>query len=761
MRTLMRNVLAATLACMAMAVQAVPVELGHNGRPVPLAELADTKDPLRMYGANGQYSINIPVSKRESVKTAVLHLEGTNSISLMRERSQLAVRLNNKVVAQITLSPSQPEFAVDIKLPASDFVSGYNKLTFAASQHYTLQCEDPSAPELWSEINGQKSVLNMQTELKPLNPNLSDFETLIDPKLWAARKLNVLTPAQGSMDDERLGWGALVAQGVNLRMQYLPLPIHHVVAAPATSNAGRVLPGLDQTRLADADNVLIGTAQELAQYLNPAITQSISDSFLAVYPLDADPRRFVLIVSGRNPAEVRRAATAFAWLRFAFPQQAATLIKDLDPAKLKDYAAKGRVIEQGAYPFKDLGFVSRTVKGMGAESIELELNMAPDLHVAEDAMVEVELNFAYGAKMRSDSVLNIFLNGRFESAIALDNDQGGFFQRKRVKIPARDFQPGYNKITFSAKMIPLITGNCVLFQTDNLQLSILDDSTLRMPKSFHFTLLPDLKRFAQTAFPFSTQADGSRVAVVLGGYDSQTVGAAWSLIGKVAQKKTVPLWNTQITLNQPESERNVVLVGPRNALNAKLFEGAPWQPGEAWKVSYPAIEHDAEPRAERAWFTRFRAWAFGDLRTSLFAGKPEQTGMTLATGLNQQLVTMQYRSPLDSDYSAIAFTAENPAALWNGVSTLLEPDVWESMDGDVSVWLPGDAKPVTQFSGKRYEAGSIGMMGRLGYYYSFRPWLWVTLSIVLLIALAFLTRKLIRRFHQRQHAHVAEEKLDA
>ena len=147
--------------------------------PVSLATLANLSGALRLTGAAASSSMSVPVSAREQVLAATLHLVVSNSISLITDRSQLAVRLNGRTIAQLQLSSRQPEATADIRIPAELPHPGYNTLSFAAAQHATENCEDPDSPELWTGIDTSASTLQMQTELKPLTPTLSDLDDLI------------------------------------------------------------------------------------------------------------------------------------------------------------------------------------------------------------------------------------------------------------------------------------------------------------------------------------------------------------------------------------------------------------------------------------------------------------------------------------------------------------------------------------------------------------------------------------------------------
>src|SRR5450830_7505 len=136
----------------APAVKEVPAKI------VPLSSLSSRVGAIRLTRLDGSANLSIPASRREIIKSAVLHLVTTNSISL-NDRSQLVVRVNNRTVAQLQLSAKQPEITADIRLPAELLQPGYNQLSFRVAQHsQDVECEDPNAPELWTEIDTTASV---------------------------------------------------------------------------------------------------------------------------------------------------------------------------------------------------------------------------------------------------------------------------------------------------------------------------------------------------------------------------------------------------------------------------------------------------------------------------------------------------------------------------------------------------------------------------------------------------------------------------
>ena len=440
--------------------------------------------------------MSIAVSAREQVQAATLHLVVSNSISLLTDRSQLAVRVNGRTIAQLQLSSRQPEAAADIRVPAELLRPGYNTLTFAVAQHSTENCEDPDAPELWTEIDTSASTLQLQTELKPLTPTLADLGDLIDPRQWYARPVDIVSAAHPDSDGQ-LANGSLLAQGIALRLRYLE-PTLRVLDAQRGTGAG-VLPGLALAPLAGADVLLIGTRDALRGELDPQIVARIQTGFLGIYPKPRDPQHFVLVISGRDDSEVNRAARAFAHRELRLPHRDEMLIGELDEPDTVAWSANGTVSGTAPHTFRQLGFTSRTL--FPTERAEMDVRLPADIYAPEDARVTLYLNFTEGAKMREDSVLNIFLNGRFEQVVALDQQQGAVMRRYRVDIPLRDFRTGANTLSLQPVLVPLVTDHCTLRSTGNLVLTLFDDSTLTLPPASHFTTLPDLKRLADSGFP--------------------------------------------------------------------------------------------------------------------------------------------------------------------------------------------------------------------------------------------------------------------
>ena len=717
-----------------------------------LATFMPSTQPVRLRYTNDEYTVFVPLSGRLKVRGGMLHLQLANSISLIKDRSQVAVRMNGKLLGQIALNPQQPETSIDIRIPGSALKTGYNKLTFTVAQHYTLRCEDPSAPELWTEIDPIASTLSFDSDWQPVTARLSEMANLFDPKLWGSQTFTIVTPG-ATLRDEQLKWGALVAQGATLHLRYAPLRVFNETAARGAGGAN--FPGLKQDSLRGTDSALVGTKEELAPFLSKQIQDGIAGSFIGVYALDADPSRFVLVISGTTPAEVAQAASTSAVLGFPYPDTSSMLVTGVEFPKLGNYAGKGTVAQEGTYKFSQFGFKTTTAQGAATsslinedhvENIEIEVTMPADLFAHEDTNVDLILHFAYGAALRKDSVLNIMLNNKFERAIALNIDTGVVYNKYQISIPLRSFQPGVNRIRFLPRMMPLITGDCLAIQNENLILTLYDDSTLKMPKASHYVAMPNFRLLGRSGFPYTVNSDGSGALVYVASNDNKTIGAAWTLMAKLAQRHGQALQQTAVTFELAAQEKDIIVVGPAGKIQPAVLKGAPLEMGSPGRIPYPSASAASAADPQPEWL----GWLLPGRARSLDVASAEGDGgkaiiVSQTSNLTNGALAMQYRSPFASDRTTTVFMAADEGLLQDAVGELIKPEIWNDLQGNLVVWNKGVTSVAWQKVGADYTLGKVSMPSRLEFYFSRYPWVWIGILIALALLLAALTVRLIQR----------------
>ena len=193
-----------------------------------LSHFIERKGPILLQHSKSAMNFSFPVSNRININKATLHLEYTNSISLLQERSQMQVLLNNTVLAQLPLKAKQPHGEVDIILPAQDLKPGYNEIMFKVAQHYTNDCEDGRAPELWTQIDTLKSYVTYDYDVKKMSPTVQDLADILKPESVVIDNVYfVMGSSEKISPDQLTSWGGHVAQGLGVFYEYLPMKIHH------------------------------------------------------------------------------------------------------------------------------------------------------------------------------------------------------------------------------------------------------------------------------------------------------------------------------------------------------------------------------------------------------------------------------------------------------------------------------------------------------------------------------------------------------
>ncbi|MES2310390.1 MAG: cellulose biosynthesis cyclic di-GMP-binding regulatory protein BcsB [Verrucomicrobiota bacterium] len=697
----------------------------HLKYQAPINQFMSENQQMILRSTRGEYYIDIPLADRVELQSALLHLEYVNSISLLEERSQLRIVLNEQVIAQVPLRRNQPEGKLDLNLPLPLFKPGYNRLKFMVAQHYTIKCEDPNAPELWTQINTEASTLHFEGNSKTLPARLSQLGKLFDSKKWGPQQLNIVMPA-ALESDSPLKWGSLIAQGVALRLEYTPLQV-----------------SLGHTLSIGSDNIVIGTNSQLKSLMPTEQFNEIQGSYLGLVPMSGSSN-FLFIISGRDDAEVTRAATAFCYLNFPMPDAPSMIVHELRLPEVEKYIGRSAIRENTEYRFSQLGFETSTFKGInrGVDTgvFRINLNAPADLYFHEDQQMELLLHFAHGAAFRKDCVLNVSINDVFSRAVQLSDESGASYRNYKIEIPMRSLRPGSNILKITPQLVPLMTDFCAIIQEENLLFTLFEDSRLKIPKGSHFAQLPDLRLFSRTSFPFSSKPDGSELTVQVASKDQATIAAAWTLLAKLAQKTGLPMQNLDISFQPNSKKNNLMIVGALGQIPADVMKAAPLGLGEIKRFVY-------EQRSTQVSHGKDADVTSPQMVTS---------ELNATASFGQYGVAMEFQSPFANEKTIFLVAAEDTTLLSKRVSQLVESTSWEALKGDVMVWSDEPSSLATQKVGSSYSIGSYNTQTRCEYLFSKHPFLWAAIILVILSLFALITWKLLARFKNRQHGNAPE-----
>ncbi len=756
---------AAVLAS-ALVLQAAPVRAADPpGASLEwverLAALNPSPGPINLRGDHGEAELYFNLSTRIDPSAATLHLEMSNSQALLAPRSQLVLRLNDVVVAQLPLKPNAPVTVADIALPVELLKGGGNRLSFTAAQHYTLECESPGAAELWSQIDTSRSRLSITGRSVETAPVLSELQDLIGPGLFGGRRFTLMATVGGDgPSDATVALGATLSEALALRLRYQAAAIDF---APARSDGGSA----DTLRLAapqsavagtgQADIMLYGTVDELRPVLGQKVASAITSGFIGIYPLPSDKRRLVLVVSGTTDDEVARAAVALGVANFPFvdaPQQTVDTVNIRAQEPFFPY----NVLQEGTKTsFSELGLKTTTLRGTTGQ-VGIDLILPPDLYLPDSAQAELSLDYAYGSGMRAESVMNVLVNGQFQQAIALNDRGGAVLRNYRVQLPARKLRPGRNRVDFELVMTPIYAGACTPPETRNLIMSLSDSSTVTVANGVRLAAQPDLKLFAATGFPYVGSAGFD---VALASRDPLTVGAGWTLAARLAQVAGRILPEAHMTVGTPAAGRNTIVVGAMADLASGVAAAGPVHLQKP--ESFPYETARPLPQETPSLIQSLREWA--GLALPVEAPSAQVPSRVSGTGdLGRNGLLMAARAPGGGSFTLTTLTAGSRDALWSTTQSLVGPFVWPNLDEDVTLWRPAarlraaaagdDPAPeavFTQRVGSVFHVGSFGTLYAARYFIAQYPVIWLGVIVFAVLLLVAMLRLFLVARRRRVH----------
>lgn len=714
---------------------------------VRLSSFTMNKGPIRLDGTSESVDLYIPKASTAVITNSWLDLQFIHSIMLLGERSSIRVLFNETTVAQIPYDPDQPKAREKILVPNELWRDGYNKLTITVIQHYIDRCEDPTSPELWTELDIHESVLAYSAEPVARALQLRDLSGLFSPGIGGLNSILLLNSPKADLtktDSSYLNEALpLVAQALALRRDYSPLTIRH--ARWLDGQTGNAHSGESTSRyIPDAHvpegHVLIGTKTELAAILPKALIDRVKGPFLHVGRLDVPSHNnevlqrtpgIRLIISGVSGEDVILAARALAQMDDGLDALAQPNSLKHDRLAAQASTAGSYFLHPGAvYTFADLGRTTTTFNGVGTKRMVVNLPIPGNFYTHESASVELSLDFSYGAGMGAGSIMSTFLNGEYIQGLEFKKPNGMGYRNYRISLPARMLRPGNNILEFEFSLRPeAVAGECISIPASHLLVQMLDSSSINLPPASPVAIQPNLAAFSATAFPYIADTHTVRSELVVG--FEKMLGEALSLAGKLAQlsHRTARQMFVRTTI-PARLETNTLLLATPNEMPKNIF----------------ASVSDSMDRTQQ--------WVYRLLNMiKTVQATPSQTPAQLRAadliqsgGLDNRGVLMAMRNPHSSTPTALmVITADNHTLLSQRVSDLLAPQVWSQLKGDLVVWeSPRDAV-VTMQVGDYYEIGEKDRWGMLILTLANNPWYTLAALLATLLCISLLTRRYLRK----------------
>jgi hypothetical protein len=644
---------------------------------------------LEMRCISGGQNLSIPIPERWDVHKINLSLHYTVSNNLVGDISQMAIKFNGEHVAQMKLNPQAPTVTTDISIPVSDLNPGYNTITFQVAQHYlTSQCEQPCAPDLWTNISVKDSYLQIDYDLKPLPLRLGEASTWIfDPKQFPEAAVNLVID---STTQESVTLAGIVASGIARHFDYRKVKFSH---------SSDIKPGMD--------NVLVGTTKfasgVLARYgirLGPDDGGLIKIFHVPMLPnlpgtsSESDNLHALIVVAGAEEKPLKIAAETFANMSLPYPGTDEMHAYSFNMPDISMYGGRQVLTADKVYDFNSLGMSTSSFYGFSGKATkrgyvgngsELSFRLPPDFLIKQNQNAKLVLNFSYGAGMRSDSALSLSVNDKQIRDIHLNSADGNYIDGYKIDLPTYLFKPGSNTITFKS-FLNTQRQVCDAVNTDGLFVTIHDNSTLYFPPMPHFVEMPKLELFALNGFPFTRWPDGFETLVYLPQPDNASIDTAFNLIGMITQKNGFPLFGTQVSFTEPSDwNGEMLVVGKTTSIPKSIMDRAPMQIDGVGTVPYPV---------NRGW----------DSETSISISK-QRSGLGEGSGL-----LMEFESAHKKGRSVVVATAQTEKDLLTLGDALLQPGIQSRMTGDITlIKLDVPDYDLTSLrAGKKYSTGNKG-----------------------------------------------------
>ncbi|MBN3807319.1 cellulose biosynthesis cyclic di-GMP-binding regulatory protein BcsB, partial [Paraburkholderia sp. Ac-20336] len=693
-------------------------------------------DPLQLRGVDGQNGIAFSVRNDEVVTGATLHLVYSYSPALLANLSQLKVLVNGEVAATLPLPHEQAGMLVarDISIDPR-FITDFNHLNLQLIGHYTTRCEDPANSALWATVSNASSLdlayasLATKPELAALPApffDRRDVRRLELPFVFAQKPGNATLEAAGIV----ASWFGSLA---GYRGALFPAQLDN---APLTGNA-----------------VVFATSDE-----HPAgvTIPEISGPTIAVVDRDASAHGKLLLVLGRNEAELKIAAKSLGIGHSTLSGASATITSLSELAPRVPYDAPNWLPTHRAVRFGELADPKDlTVFGYDADAVRINMRVPPDLFMWHTRGAPIDLRYRYTVRPARDrSSLNVSVNNGFVQALPIPARAASIFDlsrylslvmpdgtadaRRQVRIPPLLLTPRTQLRLHFYYDIPN-TGECTGRLLQNVVGAIDPNSTIDLSSFPHYMALPDLAAFANSGFPFTRLADLSETAVVLpNDADSSDYSLYLLTMGRMGESTGYPVAGVTVTQAGDVDQY---------ADKDLLVFGAPGKQPllQRWAKSMPfSSSGDAHTFQLTDLVFKLQDWWHGERGVER---APARADLTMVSSNGAALLT-GFESPLRKGRSAVALVSAAGQSDADLSAALLDADVLPKIQGAMAV-IHGPEVTITS-NGTEYFVGHLSPQEYLRWALSSHPILLLLGGVIAALIIAGLCYRTLRAVAARR-----------
>jgi hypothetical protein len=474
-----------------------------------------------------------------------------NALVVMPEVSRLTVRINGERIMEAPIASSDRLKRTSTAIRKGLLRPGQNTIRFEAVQRHRTDCTVASTYELWTRIDGAGTRLSFRNPAQQSRLRSIDDLPAVGGDETGQTTIHIVAP--GATRAVAANSILAVAQGVALRGRYSQATVRVSERLPE-----RIRPGVL--------TVLLGTSKELREFMGTLPSEAGSGSFLGFI---ANPGLgpATLLVTGETWPELEAIVAKLLTGPVSRPTNINRKTMGTSSWHVPDapFISDSQVLR-----FSELGVSTQESSGRRMR-VRTVVAMPGDFYANAYGEATLYLDGAYSDEvLPGASRIEVFVNGNVAATVPLNAASGGLFQQTPITIPLRHFRPGINEIWFEAVTLArsdLACGPGATLPGKN-RFALFDTTALAIPNFAKIGVSPNLAAVAGTGFPYSI---APHVGLIIGRQDLPNLGAAATLLARLAQRADRPLPIDLLGSAATVGNRPALIVGAAGQLPAGLL----------------------------------------------------------------------------------------------------------------------------------------------------------------------------------------------